>query len=402
MRTIIRLRRFGNKNTPQYKLIVQGHYTRIKSKYVEHLGYWFPVKVNEHDRSVVLNKGRLRYWVSVGAVYSPKVQKLLSFLDIANAPWISFGSQTTYKCPHKRFTRLNKGVRDLISTAGDKTFNERYLAKIRAKDEENLLLRRVKFEKAMNQYVGEKEEIVDDNSLLEDDIKTRTEKFLRLKKIYDDIEAKDPLLSPLKREMLYRKMNELAALGVMTEEEVIKVQATPNDAILSLYEQRKKKSIEILNGVSNLLQPISKEEFLAVAKLHIHIEEMDSLFDDFFAEHSESGKQLTRADLHIFCKTYSIDHDSDQLTSTEIKKIERESVVPTRYPLTPFPDPSDYDPKDWFDLDDENNFNITHNYKGEDKWFNLPLTNRRRLDNIQRRQKQSQDLMTVNSPITNE
>lgn len=399
MRTIIRLRRFGEKNKPKYKLIVQGHYKRLKGRYIEHLGYWFPVKVNEHDRSIILNKSRLRYWVGTGAVYSPKVQKLLSFMDIAPAPWVSFGTQTLYKNNKEQFTRLSSGIKKIIDKAGESTYNERYMKKIRAHDEENLLLRRVKFARSMNQYIDEKEIIVEEKGVAEDDIKARTEKFLKLKKIYDDIEAKDPLLSPLKREMLYRKMNELASMGLLSEKEQKEVNATSEEAIVNLYEERNKKAYEALLGAVNLFEPITKEEFIEIAKIHVFAEDLDDYFDSFFYEKEQSGKPLTKADLHIFCRIFSIDHDTDILTSYEKEKIEKNDIAPTRYPLTPFPDVNDYDPKDWFDLDDDNTYNISHTYKGEDKWFNLPLTKKRQEQFEEMRSKQFRDFITVNSKL---
>lgn len=396
---MIRLKRFGIKNKPQYKLIVQGHYKRLKGRYVEHLGYWFPVKLNEHDRSIVLNKGRLRYWISVGAVHSPKVQKLLSFADIATTPWTSFGTQTLYKRNGEQKKRLDEGIKKFIDNAGKDSHADRYARKIRAHDEENLLLRRVKFGRALGQFVNEKEEIIEDNGVAEDDIQVRTEKFLRLKKIYDEIEAKDPLLSPLKREMLYRKMNELASLGLIVENEQKEISSTPDDAIASLYEQRKVKAYNTLTGAIDLFQPITKEEFISVAKLHMLVEDYEGPLDELFQRKTKSGLPLTKADLHIFCKIFTIENDNEVLSKSEIRRIEQEMVAPTKYPLTPFPDPNDYDPEDWFDVGDDNNFNITHNYKGEDKWFDLPLTKRKQDNFKNMREKQFRDFITVRSPL---
>jgi len=399
MRTIIRLRRFGEKNVPKYKLIVQGHYKRLKGRYIEHLGYWFPVDNKEHGRSIILNKGRLRFWIGNGAVYSPKVQKLLNFMDLSTVPWVPFGRQTLYKSSGEQSTRLSDSIKKFINKSGENGLKERFESLMRAHDDENILLRRVKFQRSIGQYVDEKEEIVDDNGVIEDDIKTRTEKFLRLKKIYDEIEAKDPLLSPLKREILYRKMNELASKGLMIESDQANSKTPSEDAIVNLYEERQKKAYNNLIGAINLFEPISREEFMEVARIQVIDKDIDFIMEEFLEEQKETGKPLTKADMHIFCKIYNAEDDVEMLTPEQIKNEEKDFIPPTRYPLTPFPDFEDYDPKDWFDLNDDNLFNINQNYKGEDKWFDLPLTKRRREMFEEKRNKEFLNALTSKSRL---
>ena len=153
----------------------------------------------------------------------------------------------------------------------------------------------------------------------------------------------------------------------------------------------------MLVSAAGYFEPITKDEFIAIAKIHTMNEDTEFEINEYIEEKEKSGQSLTKADLHIFCKINNMEHESYDISPTQIKQIEADTIAPTKYPLTPFPDPGDYDPKDWFDLTDDHNYNITHNYKGEDKWFNLPLTKRRRDQFNEMREKQFMDVITSKS-----
>lgn len=42
-----------------------GYYKSRKGRFVEHVGYWIPRKTVTVQRSVILNKPRMRYWLAV-------------------------------------------------------------------------------------------------------------------------------------------------------------------------------------------------------------------------------------------------------------------------------------------------------------------------------------------------
>ena len=71
----------------------------IKGRFIEHLGYWVPHERKVVQRSVILNKPRIRYWLAMGAGVTPKVHRFLSWIDLLPAPLIKFGSKTLYEKP---------------------------------------------------------------------------------------------------------------------------------------------------------------------------------------------------------------------------------------------------------------------------------------------------------------
>ena len=90
------------------------------------------------------------------------------------------------------------------------------------------------------------------------------------------------------------------------------------------------------------------------------------------------NKKITKADLHIFCRLNSHKYYPDNLTKKEIDELIEGHIVPTNYPLTPVPDIEEYDPKDWFNTNDSQQFDFGQNHKGENKWFRLPLSKRQK------------------------
>lgn len=72
----IRLKRFGRRNRPSYRVVsVDGRRAR-DSKVIEELGVYDPLAANE-DRQVTLKGDRIAYWLSVGAQPSDTVARLL-------------------------------------------------------------------------------------------------------------------------------------------------------------------------------------------------------------------------------------------------------------------------------------------------------------------------------------
>lgn len=390
MRTIIRLQRIGIKNTQQYNIIAQPNKRRIGGRHLEHLGFWFPTNINSHGRSIILNKARIRYWISVGANYRRRVQQFLTFHDMAPAPWIAFGTKTIVQKEINKRKRFDKGIEEFLKKADMiDGYDNMFLEGMRERDEENLLVRKAKFQRAIERYVEEDEELIDEEGMSADDIrdigdsdiKTRTMKFLKLKQLYEDIEMNDPTLSPIRKETLYKKMNSLADQGLLTPEliETELKDGVPSldDSIVQLYEDRKKRGNETIEKAVLLLEPVSKEEFLKTASINTKspAKKLRISVDDFYKEvEEEEGRKVTKADLHIFCRIHGSRTFGYKLTDEDIKYATDGHIKHTNYPLTPMPDYSEYDPKDWFDIEDKNDFSFTQNYKGENKWFQIPRT----------------------------
>ncbi len=80
MSTSIRLKRFGSKKRPYYRLVVIDSRAARDSRSIEEVGYYHPVEAE--DKQVVLKEDRIKDWISKGAQVSPTVKKLLNKNDI--------------------------------------------------------------------------------------------------------------------------------------------------------------------------------------------------------------------------------------------------------------------------------------------------------------------------------
>ena len=81
----IRLSRGGRKNVPFYRINVANSSSPRDGKFLEKLGSYDPLLPAENPNRLILNKERAQYWLSVGALPSPRVAKLLCELGIENA-----------------------------------------------------------------------------------------------------------------------------------------------------------------------------------------------------------------------------------------------------------------------------------------------------------------------------
>jgi ribosomal protein S16 len=84
MRTIIRLRNQGKSNNPYWWIVVQTSGQKIHGRNHEVVGYWMPRWTQDDQRSIVLNKHRIRYWMNVsifrGCFEASAVEKCLDWL----------------------------------------------------------------------------------------------------------------------------------------------------------------------------------------------------------------------------------------------------------------------------------------------------------------------------------
>ncbi|MFW5885382.1 MAG: 30S ribosomal protein S16 [Patescibacteria group bacterium] len=69
---IIRYRRAGKRNAPQYKVVVAENSSPVQGKFVESLGSY-----NPHSKEVILKKERVKHWLEKGAQCSDSVHNLL-------------------------------------------------------------------------------------------------------------------------------------------------------------------------------------------------------------------------------------------------------------------------------------------------------------------------------------
>ena len=76
MSTSIRLKRFGTKKRPYYRLIVIDSKAARDSRSIEEVGQYHPIEAE--DKQVVLKEDRIKEWIAKGAQPSATVKKLLN------------------------------------------------------------------------------------------------------------------------------------------------------------------------------------------------------------------------------------------------------------------------------------------------------------------------------------
>lgn len=76
MSLVIRLTKVGKKGESKYRIIVKEKRDKRDGKAVEFLGTYHKVDNKKHEKTV--NMERVKYWISVGALPSPTVKKLLN------------------------------------------------------------------------------------------------------------------------------------------------------------------------------------------------------------------------------------------------------------------------------------------------------------------------------------
>ena len=71
----MRLKRFGTKKRPYYRVVVQDNRLATSSKTIDEVGTYRPI---EEKDQVLLNEEKVREWLKKGVVVSPTVRDLLN------------------------------------------------------------------------------------------------------------------------------------------------------------------------------------------------------------------------------------------------------------------------------------------------------------------------------------
>lgn len=76
----IRLKRFGTKKRPYYRIVVMDSRAPRDGRTLEEVGLYHPIEVE--DKQVVLKTDRIKDWISKGAQPTATVKKLLNKQEI--------------------------------------------------------------------------------------------------------------------------------------------------------------------------------------------------------------------------------------------------------------------------------------------------------------------------------
>jgi small subunit ribosomal protein S16 len=76
----IRLKRFGTKKRPYYRIVVMDSRAPRDGRTLEEVGLYHPIEAE--DKQVVLKEDRIKEWIGKGAQPTATVKKLLNRRDI--------------------------------------------------------------------------------------------------------------------------------------------------------------------------------------------------------------------------------------------------------------------------------------------------------------------------------
>jgi len=76
MSASIRLKRFGTKKRPYYRIVVMDKTAPRDGKTIEELGYYHPIEAE--DKQIVFDAEKVRSWVDKGATVSDTVRGILN------------------------------------------------------------------------------------------------------------------------------------------------------------------------------------------------------------------------------------------------------------------------------------------------------------------------------------
>lgn len=100
---MIRLQNHGKKNHPYWWVIVQPKNKCFKGRAIERIGIWAPRKTKTVDRSISINKYKLKYWLSVGATPTEGAQRILSMAGLFIKKPVPYGSKYLYEKKTKTY-----------------------------------------------------------------------------------------------------------------------------------------------------------------------------------------------------------------------------------------------------------------------------------------------------------
>ena len=76
MSASIRLKRFGTKKRPYYRIVVIDKMAPRDGRTIEEVGYYHPIEAE--DRQIVFDAEKVRAWLDKGAVVSNTVRSILN------------------------------------------------------------------------------------------------------------------------------------------------------------------------------------------------------------------------------------------------------------------------------------------------------------------------------------
>ncbi len=82
----IRLARFGTKKRPFYRIVVADVQAPRDGRFIEKLGFFNPLLPKDHAERMKLEGERIKYWMSVGALPTDRVARMLGDAGLMAKP----------------------------------------------------------------------------------------------------------------------------------------------------------------------------------------------------------------------------------------------------------------------------------------------------------------------------
>ena len=100
MSVALRLSRGGSKKRPFFRIVAADIRSPRDGRFIERLGTYNPMKNKDDPQRITLNVERIKYWLSVGAKPTQRVQKFLANEKLADKPVVY--EQTKQNKPRKK------------------------------------------------------------------------------------------------------------------------------------------------------------------------------------------------------------------------------------------------------------------------------------------------------------
>ncbi len=113
----IRLSRGGAKKAPFYRLVVADSRSPRDGRFVERVGTHNPRLPHDHAERLVVKEDRIKHWLSVGALPTDRVQRLLSKVGLTEAPKIN--EQTKKDKPRAKTLERMKEAEEAAKAAAE-------------------------------------------------------------------------------------------------------------------------------------------------------------------------------------------------------------------------------------------------------------------------------------------
>lgn len=81
MSTTMRLKRFGTKKRPYYRVVVMDNRRASTSVTIDEVGTYHPIA--EQDQQIKLDQDKVKSWIEKGVVVSPTVKNILNSQGIS-------------------------------------------------------------------------------------------------------------------------------------------------------------------------------------------------------------------------------------------------------------------------------------------------------------------------------